>query len=141
MERAMNEDERKAVEWLNNWGRSTVLSQVDAINRHLPTLKSMLGEPRLPTELSPELIEAIWQAGVVSGSHRAFAHGVMRAIRDYVTKPKKLKPVFRLEGSQGKRHDFSLPITADWHDINQAITALCNDGYQVVTVRREMVPE
>lgn len=56
-------------------------------------------------------------------------------------KPNKMKPVFHCEGAKNARHPFGTELTADWHDVNQAIAALCNDGYETVTVRREMVPE
>jgi hypothetical protein len=61
-----------------------------------------------------------------------------------LTPPKKLKPVFKLTGGYNPRHP-TIPSTVldgiDWHEVNQALGAMFNDGYETVTVRREMVPE
>lgn len=81
-------------------------------------------------------VEALVRAGMVTVGGSIGAR-IMERI-----KPKKLKPVFHCEGTHNPRHiSASTVVTADWHDVNQAISALSNDGYTVVVVRREMVPE
>ena len=55
----------------------------------------MLEEPRLPTELSQELVEAIWRECNFSTSHRYTAEKILRAIHLYVTRP-KTKTVYRV---------------------------------------------
>ena len=135
------DQEREAVAWLDEIAphvkcRSDPLGQRGTA--HAATLKSMLSRPILPQE--PMGVGFIKEH---VGTER-YTMGIgryHRALYAHLTKPKKMKPVFHVTGSDNKRHSDSTTIDADWHDINQAITALCNDGYQVVTVRREMVPE
>lgn len=52
-------------------------------------IRKLLAQPRLPDELSPELIEAIWNAcnRTFSNERRPLAHAVLGAIRDWVTRP------------------------------------------------------
>lgn len=77
---------REAMTWLDDvMGRPlSPTAQRDYVRA--AEIKSMLAQPRLPDELSPELIEAIWNAGNTS-SHRDYAHAVLKAIRDWVTRP------------------------------------------------------
>lgn len=84
-------------------------------------------------------VEVLVRAGMLTVDG-AIGERINRRIAD--SKPKKMKPVFHCEGTDNSRHGPpGTVITADWHDVNQAIGALSNDGYRSVIVRREMVPE
>jgi len=145
------DEEREALAWL---GRACLASEVMAgggtptpeSDKHQATIRRMLARPVMPQEPSDGAMQAMLCAYNGSPDYQGWDikwAAACRALYAHLTKPKKMKPVFHVTGSdyQNGPHRTSAPITADWHDINQAITALCNDGYQVVTVRREMVPE
>lgn len=79
----MTDDERKAVEWMDSWLREHTGPPNREAGR---TLKAMLAEPRLPAELSDELVEAIWWA-CDGHKHREVAEKIVNEIRSHLTKP------------------------------------------------------
>lgn len=148
-----DQEQKAAMKWLerqireNAYGVSFPGSEVHGCWKNLSILKTMLAEPRLPECATDAALNAMASEVAKYAASDAYnkmnqAHAY-RAMRAHLTKPKKMKPVFKLEGGYNPRHP-TIPgtqIEADWHDVNQAIAALCNDGYETVTVRREMVPE
>lgn len=139
------DEEREALAWLEWQVKHGILSGYANVPARARTLQRLLARPVMPERYSEPAI-AVMVAAVACMPNlrgRGLAECQYNALYAHLAKPQKLKPVFHLEGSVNPKlgHPTSTSITADWHDINQAITALCNDGYLVVTVRREMVPE
>ena len=140
------DEERDALAWVNRWldGIISDPQEPDTAGRWARAVKARLARPVMP---APEALNETELSAMRDAIHPIHSeHGAMRAayraLYAHMAKPKKLKPVFHCDGSNHVRHkSASNSVMADWHDLNQAITALCNDGYQVVTVRREMVPE
>ncbi len=139
------QDKRDALAWLEQ--KTDMKTAPFDWRPHAHTIKALLAEPRMPEEPNADALEAMRKAVISTPiddeGRSAVIEAVYAALHAHLSKPKKMKPVFHLYGSDrnGSPHRTSTPINADWHDINQAITALHNDGYEVVTVRREMVPE
>ncbi len=82
----MTDDERKAVEWLENWEQHGVRMQADW--KHARTIKAMLARPVMPEEPTPEMVSLIREniqscVGWNVGSVRAY-----RALYAHLTRPK-----------------------------------------------------
>lgn len=87
---------------------------------HYDALERLLAEPRLPTELSDEMVAAICQAAAQSAgkSRRLWAEEIVVAIRDFRPKP-RTKMVWRVRRGTDFRCDFE--------EIADAVTFLAAD--------------
>lgn len=130
------EEEADVRAWVNG-------KMADEYPHHAPILARMLARPVMPEKPTSAMLTLMCEAWDRPRNSTDMG-AVYRALYAHVTK-KKMKPVFHLAGSGNQKIGGDLPLvwalTADFNDLNQMITALCNDGFQVVTVRREMVPE
>ncbi len=77
------------MEWLDNWGKDTVLSQLSVCNQHVAVIKAMLARPVMPEEPTQEVADLMWRAATNCGqSGTLYMLAAYRALYAHLTRPK-----------------------------------------------------